>query len=189
MTIKQAIEMISPLKVMEVLTKNEVGSDLSKIYRFSDAGGKSGYSFGRSQFDVSNNKNAELFLKNRCGFTDNDIQRLNDKDPNIEDLNGKLSLHKKEIDMFDLEHIKEMMSYIEKLPNMPEVDNVKTFLQILDYNNQFHISLNGPMHRFLQSLKKVTSKDILDFKMGLKWGKERPDDVLRRYRNIEESSI
>lgn len=189
MTIKEAANNIDLVKAMKILSKNEIGNDLNKIYQFSDAGGKSGYSFGRSQFDVSNNKEAEEFLRNKCGFSAEDIQRLKNKDKNIADLNEKLQLHKKEIDMFDLKHMRDMVKYIENLPDMPKIDNLKTFMQLLDYENQFHISKNGLLHNFLKKLKEVTSKDILDFKLNLKWGKERPDDVLRRFNNIEESNI
>ena len=35
--------------------------------------------------------------------------------------------------------------------------------------------------------KILKSEDILNFKLGLKWGREQPQDVKRRYNNIENN--
>jgi hypothetical protein len=47
------------------------------------------------------------------------------------------------------------------------------------------MSRGGKLHTFLQTLKRpVTAEDIYKFKLTLKWGKDRPDDVQRRHNNI-----
>ena len=41
------------------------------------------------------------------------------------------------------------------------------------------------MHQWLQLKPLLTPDDVLNFKLGLKWGKEHPEDVKRRWNNIE----
>ncbi|WP_443863446.1 hypothetical protein [Fusobacterium ulcerans] len=53
MNIKQIIENINLEKIMYVISLNEISGNENVIYKFSYAGGKSGYSFGRSKFDVT----------------------------------------------------------------------------------------------------------------------------------------
>jgi hypothetical protein len=59
----------------------------------------------------------------------------------------------------------------------------------VDYHNQFYVSFNGKMHRWLKAYsstgQELTPAAILNFKLKfLKWGRKRPDDVKRRYENI-----
>lgn len=173
-------------KVMKVIALNEISGNESVICKFSFAGGISGYSFGRSQFDVKHNSKARSFLKNKCGFTDNDITRLLKLDKNIEDLNTKLKAHRKEIDELDREHIKEMVNHVLGLDGLPNMDE-KTFVHLVDYHNQFNMGKNGMMHKFVKSKKQLIPEDILNFKLGLKWGKKAPQDVKRRFNNIENN--
>ena len=65
--------------------------------------------------------------------------------------------------------------------------NVETLLHIIDYHNQFHFTENGKLHTWLQSLVgEITPEQILDFKKTQTlWGTKRPDDVDRRFRNIQ----
>ena len=86
---------INPILVMKILTLNEISGNENVICRFSYAGGKSGYSFGRSQFDVTHNLAARKFLKEKCNFASSEIERLLKLDKNIKDLNDKLSNFKK----------------------------------------------------------------------------------------------
>ena len=48
-------------QVMDILALNEISGNKSVITKFSFAGGISGYSFGRSQFDVKHNPNSVIF--------------------------------------------------------------------------------------------------------------------------------
>ena len=78
-----------------------------------------------------------------------------------------------------------MINHVATLDNMPELDTEKTFIQLVDYHNQFNLSKNGKLHNWLKERKFITSKSILDFKLKqTKWGKEHPQDVIRRYNNI-----
>ena len=187
MNIKQIMENINLEKIMYVISLNEISGNENVIYKFSYAGGKSGYSFGRSQFDVTNNTKARNFLKNICGFSDQDIRKLLNLDKDINHLNERLKLFRVDIDKLDRGHIEEIVNYVASLENLPKFENEKTFVHLLDYHNQFNLSKGGKMHNFIKNKKILTSQDILNFKLGLKWGKERPQDVKRRYFNIESN--
>ncbi|MCF2674178.1 MAG: hypothetical protein ACLTXO_13325 [Fusobacterium varium] len=187
MNIKQITDNINLEKIMKVISLNEISGNENVICKFSYAGGKSGYSFGRSQFDVKHNGVARNFLRNKCGFTAGDIERLLKLDKNIKDLNEKLKKYKKEIDELDKKHIRDMVNYVASLSGLPEFKNEKTFVHLVDYHNQFNLSKGGLMHNFIKNKKILTSQDILNFKLGLKWGREQPQDVKRRYLNIENN--
>ena len=68
MNIKQIMENISLEKIMYVISLNEISGNENVICKFSYAGGISGYSFGRSQFDIKHNSKARNFLKEKCGI-------------------------------------------------------------------------------------------------------------------------
>jgi hypothetical protein len=61
-------------------------------------------------------------------------------------------------------------------------------VHIVDYHNQYYMSLGGKLHRWLQEQGKViTSQMILEFKLNnTLWGQKRPDDVQRRFRTIQK---
>lgn len=187
MDIKEIIKKLNINKVMQVIALNEISGNENIICKFSYAGGISGYSFGRSQFDIKHNSKAREFLKEKCSFTAGDIDRLLKLDKNINDLNEKLKKHRKEIDELDKEHIKEMVNYVASLEGLPEFEDEKTFVHLVDYHNQFNLSKNGLMHNFIKNKKNLKSYDIYNFKLGLKWGKKAPQDIKRRYLNIENN--
>lgn len=185
MKIKDIIPNINPISAMQAIALNEVGENPRAPYRFSYAGGKSGYSFGRSQFDITSNPTARNFLK-KIGFTDKDIERLLELDPEITDLSNKLKEHKKEIDDLDLSHIKTSIEYLSTLIPEIEVKDSETFIHLLDYHNQLFISYNGQMYRWLKEREEIiTPEMIYKFKMNQKWGRINPQDVKRRYNNIK----
>lgn len=104
-------------------------------------------------------------------------------------LNGKLREHKKEIDDYDLQHIKNMIKYVGGILSDLEVESEETFIHLVDYHNQFNLSYNGKMHKYLKTLNFATCENILNFKLNqTKWGKEHPQDVKRRYNNIKRMS-
>lgn len=179
---------INIIKIMNLLALNEISGNERVIYKFSNAKlGNSGYSFGRSQHDISNNKYARKFLQLECDFTDRDIKRLLAMDPQIDDLNAKLYKHKHQIDSYDKFHVSQMIDHVLKLKGLPKMDT-ETFVHLVDYHNQFNLSIGGKMHRFLQSKKQIDSYDILNFKLNnLKWGREQPQDVHRRWNNIHNN--
>lgn len=175
------------IKIMNVIALNEISGNLRVAYKFSKAeGGTSGWSFGRSQFDTKNNPNAINFLKNKCRFSDSDINTLLNANGEVIELNNKLREHTKEIDEYDLEHTTAMVKHVMSLEGMPEIENERVFVHLVDYHNQFNLTTNGKMHNYLKSLKFATCENILNFKLSqTKWGIEHPADVIRRFRNIE----
>lgn len=187
LNIKEIIKSVDYKMLLEIIALNEVSGRTEVATKFSNAGtGKSGYSFGVSQFDVSNNCKAREFLLNH-GFTSSDITRLLNMDKNIRDLNQKLYKLKDEIYKFDLDHIKASCKYLSELSGIPPL-TTKTFMHLLDYHNQFNLSKNGKMHNFLRAnTNYLLSSEVLNFKLNnTKWGKEYPKDVWRRYYNIEK---
>ena len=188
MNIRDIMENINLEKIMYVISLNEISGNENVICKFSYAGGKSGYSFGRSQFDVTHNVRARNFLKNICGFSDHDINKLLKLDKDIGYLNERLKLFRTHIDKLDKEHINQMVNYVASLKELPEFENEKTFVHLVDYHNQYNLSKNGLMHRFIKGKKILKSEDILNFKLKeTKWGREQPRDVKRRYNNIENN--
>ena len=175
------------IKIMNVIALNEISGNLKLAYKFSKAsGGTSGWSFGRSQFDTKNNPNAIKFLKNKCGFSDSDINTLLSDTEDVSELSQRLTEYKKEIDVYDLEHVTAMVKHVMTLEGMPEIENERVFVHLVDYHNQFNLERNGKMHNYLKSLKFATCENILNFKLSqTKWGIEHPADVIRRFRNIE----
>ena len=178
---------IDSKQVMNILALNEISGNERVITKFSFAGGISGYSFGRSQFDVKHNPSSRNFLIKKCNFTQADIDRLLALDKNIGDLNEKLANHRKEIDEYDMKHVQEMIDYVSSLEGIPDI-SLKTFVHLVDYHNQFSLSKNGKLHSWIKGRGILTSKDIYDFKIKqTKWGKEHPQDVERRWNNIEDN--
>lgn len=186
MTIKEVMEKIDIEKIMQVIALNEISGDEKMICKFSFAGGISGYSFGRSQFDVTHNQAARIFLEKNCNFRKIDIDRLLKMDKFIADLNFRLGKYRKEIDELDKKHIEEMIKHVASLEKLPEVKDEKTFVHLVDYHNQFNMSKNGKFYLWLKEKTFITPEDVLVFKLKhTKWGTEHPEDVKRRWNNIE----
>jgi len=180
---------VSKSAFLDVLFLNELSGNVDNITRFLDADGVketgSGYSFGRLQYDVNANPDSLKFLKEHCNFSEKEINRLVNRDPHISDLQDKLRLYKSEILEYDLKNIDKYFLYFSKLKDLPKLENIKTLFHLLDYHNQYYISINGRMHGYLKTLKVVTSEDVYRFKLQTMWGKKRPDDVKRRFNTIE----
>lgn len=120
--------------VMNILALNEISGNEKVITKFSFAGGISGYSFGRSQFDIKHNPSSRDFLIKKCGFTQNEIDRLLALDKDISDLNEKLAKYRKEIDEYDMRHVQEMIDHVSSLDGIPDI-SLKTFVHLVDYHN------------------------------------------------------
>lgn len=179
----------------QALIKNELGSNMALVYRFSDADGvrtgKSGYSFGVAQFDIMNNHRAIECLK-ECGFTDADIARLRAQTGPIGDLNDKLAAHKNVVDVFDTAQIDGTINWvrgISKAAGIVYADN-EAVIHACDYHNQYDMKAHGKAIDYLFNLgRPVTGQDIRKYKFTTIWGKKRPDDVDRRYNNIRKLFI
>ena len=173
--------------VMNILALNEISGNEKVITKFSFAGGISGYSFGRSQFDIKHNPSSRDFLIKKCGFTQNEIDRLLALDKDISDLNEKLAKYRKEIDEYDMRHVQEMIDHVSSLYGIPDI-SLKTCVHLVDYHNQFSLSKNGKFHTWIKNRKSLTAEDTLEFKLHqTKWGREQPQDVKRRWLNIEKN--
>jgi hypothetical protein len=175
---------------MDVLTANEIGGNLALAYRFSDPDGertgKSGYSFGRVQFDIENNWTGILALK-ACGFRPKDLDRLFEQRDPIADLNAALYREKDTVDEYDRRHVAEAVEHCRDLMVDSKIRfNLAAMVHLVDYHNQLYLSPGGPLHRHLAGKGKATPKIITDFKRYCTaWGRKRPDDVLRRAGNID----
>lgn len=173
-----------------IISANEVGGNLSLAYVFSDPdgvrSGKSGWSFGICQYDVSNNPNAILALR-EMGFTTDEIKGIKDQSIQIYNMNRKLMDHKDIVDKWDLKQINECLFWPLELCNEIGVDfdRAETFLHISDYHNQLNFSRGGKLYTWLQNQKvSVTPQMILEFKYTIPWGISHRDDVDRRYKII-----
>lgn len=174
----------------EIISRNELGGDLSHSYRFSDPdgvrSGKSGWSFGLCQFDVANNPSAVLCLR-ECQFTTDEILGLKRQDVDIVPLNRKLACNTRTVDRWDDRQLFECLTHASEICRSSGIRfaSDEVLFHLADYHNQFYLSRGGKMHQFLLGVgRPVTAQDILIFKLGLAWGKKRPDDVHRRFSNI-----
>ena len=178
---------------------NEVGGKVSNIYKFSDPdgehSGKSGWSWGICQFDINNNPNATVILR-ECGFTDAEIEAL--KSQTVSDMapmNQKLVDAKSVVDRWDGKQLDECLTWMMTLCNRINVEfsNEEAFIHAADYENQFHARYGGTFYTFAKNCASPISAEMIrDFKYILPWGikqlaKKDPkkDDVLRRYNNIK----
>lgn len=179
--------------VRNMLFENELGSDPNLITRFSDPdglrSGKSGYSFGISQFDIENNWTGILCLK-ECGFRPKDLDRLFEQSGSITDLNKRLRENSETVLKYDEMHMLESIEHVQRVlarthHNYSEL-TLATILNLVDYHNQFYLSIQGKMHKWMLDQSNLNSSMILDFKLNnTLWGSKNPSDINRRYRNIE----
>lgn len=180
------------VKVMrKVFLLNECGGDPSIAYEFSDADGvrtgKSGYSFGLVQFDTLNNAEAIECLR-ACEFTESEIKGIINQTVFIDEMNKKILAHKDIVDAYDNSHTEESIKHCENLCKGIPLFDEAVLVHIVDYHNQFYMSPNGKLHRYLKDVVGAVKSDcIIDFKLcHTKWGREHSDDVLRRARNIRK---
>ncbi len=182
--------------VREIITANEIGSEASLAYRFSDPdgerSGKSGYSFGRSQFDIENNWMGILCLK-ACGFRPKDMDRLFEQRGDITDLNTKLKAHSNVVDKYDRRHMNEALEWCSDILAKSNVKytDIRVLLHVVDYHNQFYFSRGGKLHEWLKKCvtegRTIAPPDILHFKLEqTAWGLKKPSDITRRFENVEE---
>ena len=174
-----------------MLLLNECSGNKDLAYQFSDADGlrtgRSGYSYGVSQFDIENNTEAILTLFD-CGFTPKELKRLFLQNSNIDDLNLKLEASRDYVDEADNVHITAM---IKHCCIFNAIEDCATLAMIIDYHNQLRFDHNGKLHRYLNGFiregRPIDANTIYQFKVNhTNWGQKRPDDVKRRYENIME---
>ncbi len=169
-------------QLRSVLMRTELSGNTSYLYRFSQAGGQSTYSFGLLQFDLGKNAKApteaEVFLKNELGFTSSEITALKGSSlpqSTLAEFNQRLMNNQDKVDAFT---DKALIKDINKLDNLitevaqtrPDVaqsilDNPRLQLRLLDYQNQFGLSGidNGRMQPdgFMMSYLKGNSVKMM----------------------------
>lgn len=173
--------------VTRALFLNELDGNMNAAYRFSNAGGKSGYSFGATQLDVANNPTATTCLI-QAGFTLQEIRRLKLMDKNITDLNAKLALQKAIVDKFDAMQVQECLDHVQRVSGLAGIRyaDLEGFVAACDYHNQLYMGTNGQFIEHFKGNKSVTAEGIKEFKLTLPWGEKRPNDVERRAENIKK---
>lgn len=180
----------------KIIVANELGNDMSLVLKFSDADGvrtgKSGYSFGVSQFDIAHNQSAIECLQ-ECGFTTYEIDILKKQEATKLQMlayENLLAANSHIVDKWDKAQIKGCLDHSVHLLVSSGLSlwDTQTLYHIADYHNQFYFSNGGKLHKWLMNQQMpITSKMIVDFKLNeTAWGKKRPDDVKRRYVNIVE---
>ena len=181
----------------KILLANELGGNISQALRFSDAdgvgSGKSGYSFGVSQFDLKNNPKAAQCLK-AVGIIPSDIQELINQTISgvkLSECEERLNANANIVAEFDKKHMQECLDHVGNLCNTLagiRLQDMETFYHIADYHNQFYLTPNGKLHEYLKAWPgTITPMTILNFKLGQTvWGNKRPDDVQRRFNNISK---
>ena len=168
---------------------NECG-DRETICTFSDPdgvrSGKSGWSFGESQFDTQNNDAALSCLK-ECGFTEEEIKGIVSQTVDVTPFAERLKANADIIERYDIAQfshcLNSAMSVITE-HGLP-IENPNGILALADYVNQYG-SIGPGFIKWLGDLKRtVIGADILNFKLlNTKYGKERPADCKRRYNNL-----
>lgn len=176
-----------------VILANEV-PDRSAILRFSDAdgvhSGKSGWSFGESQFDIANNPTAAVCLR-ACGFTAEEIAGLKAQSIDVVPLNKKLQANAAIIRKFDDIQVSSCLKRAQAILEHRGIiaATPAALLAVADYHNQYYLSdidKPGYLVHFLLGLKRpFTAEDVLRFKQEeTPYGKKHPKDCQRRYDNL-----
>lgn len=179
----------------KVIIENEGDSrDPDYWVKFTDPdgerSGKSGWSFGRCQFDIANNPLASICLK-ECGFTDDEVTGLKLQTIDVRPLEAKLRANSDIIARYDDHQLEGCLTraktILERYSIIAKDD--AAIIAVADYDNQYHLSAidrPGYLVHFLSRLSRpFIAKDVLDFKLAYtKYGKEHPVDCSRRYMNV-----
>lgn len=178
----------------KVILANELGNNIAYAYKFSDPdgvrSGKSGWSFGRSQFDTQNNPLA-LKCLSECGFDETVIKGIVNQSIDVTPFNAKLRAAFTVIDRYDAVQFRACIckaQAVTKKHGITLADDT-ALLAIADYDNQYYLSDRDKPGTLVNYLKghgrPVTARDVLDFKLDhTKYGREHPGDCRRRYDNI-----
>lgn len=170
---------------------NELGGKISIALRFSDPdgerSGKSGWSFGLSQFDTQNNEQALKCLA-ECGFTPAEIEGIVKQNVDVRPFAARLAAHSDIIERYDT----EQLSYcLNKALNF-NVDygiplaGSGAILAGADYCNQYGSQGQCAVAYYKALGRPITAQDVLQFKLTqTKYGREHPDDCRRRFNNLQ----
>lgn len=182
-------------KFTNIIAQNEIGGNMALAYEFTDAGGRSGYSFGITQIDVNSNPFAGLALRD-LEFTTDECSRLKNKTiKDLSPMNARLLAHKDIVANWDMRQISECLSWpTSLLADHIDYATQGAFCGICDYHNQFNLSKGGKLYTYLMALKTpVTLEMIRDFKLALpsEWAQsdEGQKDIWRRYKTILKLAV
>lgn len=193
-----------------VVLQTELGGNIGFITRFSLAGSASTYSFGLYQYDVGNNPPARRLLA-RMGFTIDQISHLSQQGnlsvKELSDLNGQLkaalAIPENAALLRDLNstwaqsltsHLSDVLDTVAASGPTGTAIADQVFgstslqVQLLDFSNQFNISLSGQMVAWLEGHfvimpggrkqlgpRTLLTKDLLrDFTMSTLYGQKNP---------------
>lgn len=178
----------------KIIFANELDNNLAFITKFSDPdgvrSGKSGWSFGVSQFDLQNNPTAAACLR-ACKFSEDEIQGLIAQTIDARALEPKLKAAAATIEQFDQVQLAGCVTRAQRILSkrmiVPAGD--AALLAVADYANQYHLSdIFKPgylIHYLFKLVRPFTAKDVLQFKLvATKYGRAHPGDCLRRYDNL-----
>ncbi len=177
----------------QIIIANELGGNEGLALRFSDPdgerSGKSGWSFGVCQFDLSNNPLAAKCLL-ECGFSLSEVDALRAQTVDVKPFNTRLREHVLTICEYDERQLTGCLQRAAGLMDKYSIGFDETaLLAVADYHNQYHLSdirKPGYLLFYLSRLgRPATAQDVLDFKLNhTTWGRQRPDDCRRRHDNI-----
>jgi len=173
-----------------LILANELDNNLKAALRFSDPdgelSGKSGWSFGISQFDTQKNDAALACLK-ECGFTPAEIQGVVKQTIDVKPLAARLKANASIIEKYDEEQLSHCLN---KALNFDVKYGISlagpdAILASADYVNQYGSQGQGAVAFYKGLGRPITAADVLDFKLKCtKYGRERPKDCRRRYDNL-----
>lgn len=184
---------------LECVTLSETGNNQKKWYSlYRSPIGNSGFSFGRIQFDISvSQKGRETLLK--CGVPQYVIDILNKETEPVlvQDAvvftNNILALKSSHeiVDRACAEHVDKGLERIRSLDGTDHVQCSRiAVLFLVDYHTQFHISVGGKLHRWVQGLLpgRMTVEQFMRYKRSLKWASQPggQQDIDRRYKCLEK---
>lgn len=178
----------------QVILLNELEGSIAHAYKLSDPdgvhSGKSGWSFGRSQFDTRNNPLALKCLR-ECGLDETVIKGIVNQSIDVTPFNARLRAAYAIIDKYDAIQFKACICKAQALAKKHGIEFASdaALIAVADYDNQYYLSdvdKPGYLVHYLKGLgRPATAKDVLDFKLEhTKYGREKPGDCKRRYNNI-----
>lgn len=172
-----------------VICLNEGGESVA--YKFSDPdgvrSGKSGWSFGVSQFDTRNNDQALVCLK-ECGFTVNEIHGIVDQTIDVRPFAARLAAHADIIEKYDLAQLHHCLNsagqFGEKY-GIPISDSA-CLLSLGDTINQYGSLGSGSAAHLMALNRPVTNEDVLTMKLEWKYSQTKSGraDTVRRAGNV-----
>lgn len=180
--------------IKKVIVANELENNIAYAYKFSDPdgvrSGKSGWSFGRSQFDTKNNPLA-LKCLSECGFDNTVIKGIVNQSIDITPFNAKLRAASAIIDRYDDVQFRAVICKAQALTKKHGITlaDDAALIAIADYDNQYYLSdIDKPgylVHYLKQRGLPIIAKDVLTFKLeDTEYGRKAPGDCKRRYNNL-----